>query len=981
VTDTQTPDIGRLVDGFIDDSSNMSKSFKEDWTRSDYIEPLLGLLGWRQLKQTQRTTNSTGYVREEQIDAKGITTIPDYAMYVDGRRVFYVEAKKPSVKIQSDKKTAFQIREYGWNSGDPIGIVTDFEELSVYNCRIRPGEDNDAAIGRIQYLHCSEYSKSWQWLTDNFSPEAVRNGSLSRLADDFKPRKAMRQVDETLLADIERWRVDLATEIHHADPTLQAKDIDLAVQLTIDRILFLRVVEARGFEADGSLREAAQSANTYSALLDLFQKADTRYNSGLFHFRVESDRPDPDTLTTSLEIGPDVLRSIIHRLTDDDSPYLFDVMPADILGQMYEQMLGKVLTISHSGKLQLNLRPEVQKSGGVFYTPDFVVRHIVQQTLDPLLKGRTPNQVAEIKIVDPSCGSGSFLIGAYQYLLDWHLSYYANLTRPPATAVRRIGRNLLLTIEERKRILLNNIYGVDIDQQAVEVAKLSLLLKVVEGETQLSLAVDRLLPDLHSNIQCGNALIGTDFHSPSQLFALSPEKIDKVNAFDWNHAFPEISSKGGFDAVIGNPPWLMAGYYLADSKAYLQHHYSSWTGKADLYYLFLEKACRLCQPSGRIGMIVPSKFFHTKAAGEIRRILTEGSWVESIVDFGIAKIFKRATNYSCILQLAPESTGNIHITEAGNYFANPKNSLINRDRLGEATWHLVPEDRLEIWDEIASRHPGLHQLTERFGTGVQTGRDKLLLFDIDDPRVEDFDRKYLRPTLKGRSVRRFSVEPAKLMFFPYHEIDGQYELVDLEDLGDGLVKYLTNPDVEESLHMRLWFEKGPIELSGDWYGLMYVDHPWTFSRTHLVTPGIADRSNFAIGDGSIFMTGTAGVNSVVPFEGVAESPWYLLAVLNSRLISRYIVDHSTPYQGGYFKFSTNYIQDTPIRRVDRTNTRDCTIHDDLVELASGITSRKAQLPEEKGAARQTSQRVIEAAERQINMLVDELYQVDSTKFD
>lgn len=968
-----------LVEAFLADASNKDPKFKEDWVRTDFIEPLLAALGWTRINHYERTTKSTGYVREEQIDAEGKSTVPDYAMYVNGYRAFYIEAKKPHVDIETEKAPAFQIRDYGWNSGDAIGLLTDFEELAVYNCRVEPAEGQDAAIGRVHYLTCDDYVARWEWLRENFSPDAVADGSLNRLADEFSPKSSMRPVDQVLLSELEKWRVDLAADLIDQNADLSKHDLNFAVQTVIDRVLFLRVAEARGLESDGTLAALANEEGIYSRFLELCYLADTRYNSGLFHFSDEKGRPTPDSLTPALTISDEPLRAIISRLTDPSSPYLFDIMPADILGQMYEQMLGKVLEQQADGSVELKLKPEVQKAGGVYYTPEFVVRHIVHETLAPLLKNKTPSEVESIKIVDPSCGSGSFLLGAYQYLLDWHLAYYAGLKRPKRTSAVRINNVLTLTIDERKKILLNNIHGVDIDAQAVEVAKLSLLLKVVEEETQLGLAVERLLPDLHNNLKCGNSLVGSDFYASEELVSLTAGELTSVNVFDWKKAFPTVAVAEGFDAVVGNPPWLMAGYHIADQKPYLQRHFTTWTGKADLYYLFLEKACRITRPQGRIGMIVPSKLFHTRAGGATRELLAKGDWIESIVDFGTAKIFKSATNYSCILQLKQGSKGQVTVVKADNYFANREQSGIARERLGRSNWHLLPEARHQMWEQVASQHPPLSELTERFGTGVQTGRDPLLMFDKDDPRIDDFGVEHFRPSHKGRDVRRYTCSPSKLMFFPY-EVKGEtHQIVELDSLTDSLVAYLTEKgsgvDHEQSLRDRVWFDQDAVELAGRWYGLMFVDQPWTFQRPHLLTPGISDRSNFALGDGSVFVTGTAGVNSVVPRTDIAESPLYLLALLNSSLLSQYIVDHSTPYQGGYFKFSTNYIKNTPIRRIDFDNDDDRSAHDELVALAAGIADRKSKSQSEIGSDLAATEKVVAASEARIDEIVNNLYGV------
>jgi type I restriction-modification system DNA methylase subunit len=245
----------------------------------------------------------------------------------------------------------------------------------------------------------------------------------------------------------------------------------------------------------GRLQALLNGEHTYRRLYQLFREADQRYNSGLFYFQKEKDRVEsPDDLTPELEIDDAVYKRIIRRLYYPDSPYEFSVLPADILGQVYEQFLGKVIRLTEGHQAKVEDKPEVKKAGGVYYTPTYIVDYIVKNTVGKLLENKTPKQVAKLRILDPACGSGSFLIGAYQYLLDWHRDWYSDNDpkkwasgRNPAI-YQGPGGEWKLTTTERKRILLQNIYGVDIDAQAVEVTKLSLLLKVLEGESEQTLA-------------------------------------------------------------------------------------------------------------------------------------------------------------------------------------------------------------------------------------------------------------------------------------------------------------------------------------------------------------------------------------------------------------------------------------------------------------------------------------------------------------
>ncbi len=331
------------------------------------------------------------------------------------------------------------------------------------------------------------------------------------------------------------------------------------MQRTIDRIIFLRISEDRGIEDYGRLLALTNGSHTYQRMHDLYKQADEKYNAGLFDFQT-------DKLTKKLTIDDNVIKPILSGLYYPQSPYEFSVLPADILGQVYEQFLGKVIRLTPGHRAKVEEKPEVKKAGGVYYTPTYIVDYIVKQTVGKLVEGKTPRQISKLRIMDPACGSGSFLLGAYQYLLDHHRQWYE--ANDPAKHAKRKepavyqGQNggWRLTTSEKKRILLNNIYGVDIDRQAVEVTKLSLLLRVLEGESeetlgqQLRLWQERALPDLGDNIKCGNSLIGPDIFE-DQLID-DEEEMRRVNPFDWKVEFPEIVAVGGFDIVIGNPPYV-----------------------------------------------------------------------------------------------------------------------------------------------------------------------------------------------------------------------------------------------------------------------------------------------------------------------------------------------------------------------------------------------------------------------------------------
>ena len=363
---------------------------------------------------------------------------------------------------------------------------------------------------------------------------------------------------------------------------------------------------------------------------------------------------EPDRLTPKIEIDDTVLKGIIRGLYYPESPYEFSVLPVDVLGQVYEQFLGRVIQLEDGHTATVEEKPEVRKAGGVYYTPTYIVDYIVEKTVGKLLEGKRPGPrggASRIKIVDPACGSGSFLIGAYRYLLDWHRDRYVE--DGPEKWKDRLyegpGGQHHLTIDEKRRILLNNIYGVDIDPQAVEVTKLSLLLKVLEGESEASLATqlrmfqERALPDLDDNIKCGNSLIGPDFYDERDLALFSDDDYYRINVFNWKgeDGFPDIfdGENPGFDAVIGNPPYVLLQDEFRDDDqlSYFRSKFSVASYKIDTYHLFIEQSLRLARTSGRCAMITPANFLTNNYLSPLRRLLLEHSSIDhiTVIDGGV----------------------------------------------------------------------------------------------------------------------------------------------------------------------------------------------------------------------------------------------------------------------------------------------------------------------------------------------------------
>jgi hypothetical protein len=425
-----TMDISELVERYRRNrESYTSAQYNETQLRREYLDPFFTLLGWDIENKSGYAEAYKDVIHEDAIKIGVSTKAPDYSFRIGGTRKFFVEAKKPSTRIKDDIDPAFQLRRYAWSAKLPLSILTNFEEFAVYDCRLKPDKTDKASTGRVLYITCDEYEKKWDYLSSIFSREALLQGSFDKYAESTKTRKGTAEVDTAFLKEIELWRELLARNLALRNPELTRRELNFVVQATIDRIVFLRICEDRGIEEYGRLMSLLNGIDAYKRLCQFFRLADDKYNSGLFHFRGEKDRPEPpDDLSLNVFLDDKTLKEIVKNLYYPDSPYEFSVLPADILGQVYEQFLGKVIHLSAGHRATIEDKPEVKKAGGVFYTPRYIVDYIVKNTVGKLLKGKTPKQTANLKILDPACGSGSFLIGAYQRLLDWHRDWYAEHT-------------------------------------------------------------------------------------------------------------------------------------------------------------------------------------------------------------------------------------------------------------------------------------------------------------------------------------------------------------------------------------------------------------------------------------------------------------------------------------------------------------------------------------------------------------------------
>jgi len=991
-----------------------SGHYNETQVRREFVDPLFKALGWDIDNEQGFAEAYKDVIHEDAIKVGGTTRAPDYSFRIGGQRKFFLETKKPSVDIKEDIHPAFQLRRYAWTAKLPLSILTDFEEFSVYDCTIKPDKKDMPSKGRILYLTCRDYLEQWDEIAAIFSKNAILKGSFDKYARDKRGKRGTAQVDSAFLEEIAGWREILARNIALRNPELDTRDLNYAVQATVNRIVFLRICEDRGIERLMKMEDLLSGERVYPRLCELFRRADERYNSGIFHFEKESGRENPDTLSLRLNIDDKPLKDIIRRLYYPDSPYEFSVLPAEILGQVYEQFLGKVIRLTDGHRAVVEDKPEVKKAGGVKYTPAYIVDYIVKNTLGPTLEGKTPSDATKISVLDPACGSGSFLIVAYQHLLDWHREWYVqNLLpmlqsglRPSSIQIRHMlpgiegaskgrkkerepelpvfqgrGGEWRLTTAERKRILLNNIYGVDIDRQAVEVTKLSLLLKVLEGENeetiskQLTLFSERALPDLSRNIKCGNSLIGWDIleENPS----LGQEEIERINPFDWRAEYPEVFGRGGFDVVIGNPPYVRQEG-LGEFKGYFQKHFQVYQGTADLYAYFMERGVSLLQDEGIFSYIVANKWMRANYGLPLRRWLKE-QCIEEITDFGDLPVFLGATTYPCIIRIVrrpPQSSfqatqvKTLNFNDLGEY-VNENGYKVNQLTLDDSGWSLADEATQALLDKLKGKGVPLGEYVGgKIYYGIKTGLNEAFVIDAqtrekliaEDPKSEEL----IKPFLAGRDIKRYQqpVNDKYLILIPRGWTrEKSSNAKDALGWLKGNYPAMANHLLPFAQAAGKRYDKGEY-----WWELRACDYYNEFEKQKIVYAEIASKGQFTLDNGYKYYDTTAYIISC------DDDLMYLIGLLNSKLWTFLFSKQSSEIRGGFFRWKRQYLSPLPIRTIDFSEPADVARHDSLVSLGDRMLALHKQLQETRTPHDEIAlKRQIEATDRQIDALVYELY--------
>ncbi len=909
----------------------------EAQVRQWLIDPFFEALGWDVGNRALSAPQYREVIPEDSLDVEGQQKAPDYTFRVGTLAKFFAEAKKCGININADPAPAYQLRRYGWSARVPLSILTDFEELSVYDCTARPHPTDKASHARLQYFRYEEYPDRWRDLWGVFSREAVWSGAFDQYAAS-KRKRGTSEVDAEFLKEMERWRLALATNIALRNKHLSLDELNAAVQLTIDRVVFLRMAEDRGLEPYEQLLKLCERPDVYPRFMhDLCRRADAKYNSGLFHFQKESGvGEDPDRITPKLAVDDKVFKPILEGLYfAHGSPYQFSVLPVEILGTVYERFLGKVIRLTAGHQAKVEEKPEVRKAGGVYYTPAYIVEYIVKHTVGRQIEGRSPGQLAgnkgkaPLRVLDMACGSGSFLLGAYQRLLDHCLHWYIeHEPEKSKKAVYKDPRNghWRLTVEEKKRILTTHIFGVDIDPQAVEVTKLSLLLKVLEGETDQSLSLgqlafgDRALPNLADNIKCGNSLIGPDYFS-DKMFP-DDEEIKRISPLDWKQAFPAAMKAGGFDCIIGNPPYIPIESMSEGERAYFQSYYHELQRKYDSSIIFILRALSMLTGKGLLGYISSITWQTGENYSNLRESLFTSAGVITLIDLPF-DVFKDAYVDTGVYIIGRKRTRSYAICRI------PKKGKV------ESLAHIP---YVEV--DSALVQPPQYKIV------LEPHAQKLLIRLAEQDRFVPLGS--ITKSTQGLAANRFKRSKRKPRgdWYPFAEIGQAYRY-------RIKIERTRAADMRAYPSLKEFYEAEPKILirrvinRKDRLDAAYFDRRMVFKK---------DLNPFVLTDSRYH-------------------PLFVLGLLNSRLLSYLYINTSTIATKDDLRQTTlAEVRRLPVVALESSNAADRARVDTMVKLVDSMLRFHKQLAAAKSAAQKAIlQRQIDTADAEIDRLVYELY--------
>ena len=927
--------IKSLVDKYEKDISSYRKTdYNETLLRSDFLDPFFEALGWDIKNTAGKPTNEREVILEEGLkaDVSENSKKPDYTFRLFSERKFFLEAKKPSVKIDSNAEPAKQVRRYGFTAKLKISVLSNFEFLTIYDCSEKVKETDSSTTALIKQYHYTEYEDNFEEIYELLSQENVYSGQFENTWSHIEDKIKKFSIDDMFLSQINEWRFMLGEEIYKHEPEIDEDSLNDIVQSYLNSIIFLRVCEDRNLEEYKTLLSFATSED-FEALISKFVEADKKYNSGLF---------DNEYIEKIISDNKSIFWHIIKNLYYPESPYSFSVFSSDILGNIYEIFLAEKLYIDDE-KVILRKKPE-NIDRDIITTPTNIIQDILRQTVVPFCKDKTAEEIINGDFADIACGSGAFLLETYQLICDTLIDYY--LVNDKEKLIQTTIDTYKLPFEIKKDVLLKCIYGVDKDFNAVQACKFGLLLKLLESEDNTSIGDTKpILPSLDNNIFFGNSLLN--------ISVTPTDDQMEINPFD----FPKQ-----FDVIIGNPPYLntedMKNITPKELPLYKKHYISAFK-QFDKYFLFIERGLDLLKDDGYFGFIVPNKFIKVGAGVNLRGLLQESKSLSSIISFGANQVFQDKTTYTCLLILNKKENESFKYLEVDNFeewkirnVSETAFDTIGINSLNKEVWILVPAKLKSAYKKINEKSLSLEEMVgeKNIFNGIQTSAnniyihkpiaedDQYYFFEKDDHEWK-IEKELTRPYYQTSSgndnlytYRKF--EPNSFVIYPYKKVNDSIEFIEIGELEKKYpfaFEYLSQ--YKDKLIKR--DVKPTPKTENEWY--RYGRHQ-SLDKCEVpakIVVGILSVGNkYAIDyEKTLLSSGGNGGYCIISMpEDSPYSIYYIQALLNSKYIEWYASLIGTVFRGGYISRGTQVLKRLPIVKINFENKEEKEMHDQISKI-------------------------------------------------
>lgn len=921
---------------------NNSK-YNESECRLEFIDEFLKDFGWDVQNSNGKSPNLKEVVVESYEQELGK---PDYTMTFNGISTFFVEAKKPAVNILDNSDCSFQTRRYGWSAKHRISILTNFKELLIYDCSDMPKSNDPTSKNLIAKYNYLEYFDKYDEIYELISKEIVYNGKFE---EKFKSFSAIGQtIDEMFLKQINDWRVQLGQELFNIKGG-NIEDINIEIQEFINEIVFLRICEDRNLPLYKTLQKSISIDSMLQKELEkIIEIADKRYNSGIFKER-----------NIINELDKNILKNIITDLYYPNSPYDFTVISSNILGEIYEVFISETLIVKNNEVILQAKKENLNRA--IVTTPYDVVKFMVSKSLEKFTNKKSPEEIKKLRIADIACGSGIFLTEVLDYLINYCQDWYEK-NKKYDNLEETYTNTYKLTYKEKKEILTNCLYGVDIDYQAVEVAKFSLLLKVLENETEETVINEKpVLPSLDSNIVNGNSLIDLEMIEDA-----TTDELINIRPFSFN----DINGGNKFDLIIGNPPYVKTEdmIKLQDKKevqAYKSKYYVAYK-QFDKYFLFIQRAVDLVKDDGTVCYIVPNKFINNVAGEKIRELISENKYLKMFIDFNYQQVFKDKTIYSSIILLNKSKEENFEYSYINSYeewIINNKSNIyteISCNEIDKNPWILSMDlEKMKELKKLFNNSIRLSEIARPFN-GVQTSLNRIYVIKGKEILGENENyiiinkngkkyniekevlKMYFQPINKvEKNVNSFDpLVTDKYIIFPY---DKNGELIDINlSQYSGIKEYLLDDYdliVPKQISGKSTGRDVPNANENNWYQFGRVQAINEFNNEEKLIVGVMSKEPMFMYDNEnlvIQSGGTAGYCGIKMKENNKYDLFFLQAYLSHPIISDVMEKMGSDFEGGFYSRGTQVLEKLPIINVDFENEKEKALYDKIVEKTKKI---------------------------------------------